>query len=138
MRKYPYYNPAENILKPWITVRLGYTKTHKLTPAPITALIDSGADVCFCSIEIGSFLGINFKNKPTKTFYTANGSPLITIPEKITLYACGKNYECIFYFADNLPHETPIILGQIGFFDHFKITFNFENKEIEIVYNYEN
>ena len=32
-----------------------------------------------------------------------------------------------------LPHETPIILGQVGFFDHFKITFDVKNKEIEVI-----
>lgn len=138
MRKYPYYNPSKDLYKPWITVRLGCNKTHKITSAPIIALIDSGADVCFCSTDIGNSLGVNFKNKPVKTFITANSSSLVTVSELLTLYVCGKKYECPFYFSKDLPHETPIILGQIGFFDHFKVTFDLENKEIELAYNFEN
>ena len=87
MAKYPYYVPTKNVYKPWIRVNLGYKKTHKITPAAVHALIDSGADVCFCSTDIG---------------------------------------------IKTLPRETPIILGQRGFFDHFKITFDLQNKEIEI------
>ena len=37
-----------------------------------------------------------------------------------------------------LPFETPIILGQLGFFDHHKVTFDLENKEIEIMYSLDN
>ena len=48
MPKYPYYIPSEGVYKPWIAILLGYKKTHKVTTAEITSLIDSGADVCFC------------------------------------------------------------------------------------------
>lgn len=133
MAKYPYYIPRDGVYKPWIPVALGYKKTHKITPVTIVALIDSGADVCFCSKDIGIWLGITFIGKPSVTFTTANGTPLNTLKETIKLYVGGKNYECPFYFSDQLPRETPIILGQVGFFDHFRITFDVKNKEIEIL-----
>ncbi len=138
MRKYPYYIPANKIYKPWITVSIGYKKAHKITPAPITALIDSGADVCFCSKEIADFLSVNEKNKTTKVFTTANGSPLPTFQETLTLYVGGRIYDCTFYISDKLPVETPIILGQLGFFDNHKVTFDLENKAIEISYYRDN
>lgn len=138
MRKYPYYIPANKVYKPWITISVGYKKTHKITPAPITALIDSGADVCFCSKDIADFLGVSIKNKEKRIFTTANNTPLPTFLETLTLYVGGKSYECSFYIAEELPHETPIILGQLGFFDHHKVTFDLENKEIEIIYNLDN
>lgn len=138
MRKYPYYIPADNVYKPWITVSIGYKKSHKITPAPITALIDSGADVCFCSKDIGNFLGVNEKDKQKINFTTANSTSLPTFKEILTLYFGGRNYDCPFYISDKLPFETPIILGQLGFFDHHKVTFDLENREIEICYNFDN
>lgn len=132
MAKYPYFIPAPRVYKPWIPVLVGYKKTHKVTTAKITALIDSGADVCFCLKDIGVWLGISFKGKKQVVFKTANKSPLETVKEVVTLYVTGVQYNCPFYFSDQLPHETPIILGQLGFFDHFKITFDVKNKEIEI------
>ncbi len=138
MRKFPYYIPAKKVYKPWIPVSIGYRKTHKVTPAQITALIDSGADVCFCSKSIVDYLGVDVKNKEKKVFTTANNTSLPTFLEILTLHVGGKNYECSFYISEKLPPETPIILGQLGFFDHHKVTFDLENKEIEIIYNLDN
>lgn len=133
MAKYPYYIPAPNIYKPWIKVSLNYRKTHRITPASIVALVDSGADVCFCAKYIGEWLGIKFNRKQTSTFTTANTSQFIAIEETVTLIVCNKIFDCRFFFANDLPKETPIILGQLGFFEKFKITFDLTNKEIEII-----
>lgn len=133
MAKYPYYIPSANVYKPWIRVVLGYKKTHKVTPAAIVALIDSGADVCFCSKNIGIWLGVELRKKESVTFTTANRTTFVAVKETITLYTAGKSYQCPFYFSDDLPHETPIILGQLGFFDHFKIVFDLKNKGIEVI-----
>lgn len=138
MHKYPYYIPANKVYKPWIPVSIEYKKTHKIIPAPIIGLIDSGADVCFCSKEIANFLGVSDKNRQEVIFTTANRTPLPTFPVTLTLYVGGKNYDCSFYISEKLPPETPIILGQLGFFDHHKISFDLDNKEIEITYNLDN
>lgn len=135
MSKYPYValpSSIGTIYKPWVGVNLCYKKTQKTTPK-VMALIDSGADVCFCSSNIGLWLGINLKKKDKFTFTTANRTSFVAVKETITIYACNKIFNCLFYFAENLPRETPIILGQIGFFDHFKIAFHLKNKSMEIV-----
>lgn len=138
MRKFPYYVPENKIYKPWIPAKIGYSKTHKITPTSITALIDSGSDVCFCSKKIADFLEVSSKNKEKVIFTAANSTPLPTFLEVLTLYIGGKNYDCSFYISDKLPFETPIILGQLGFFDHHKIAFDLDNKEIQITYNLDN
>ncbi len=138
MRKFSYYIPENKIYKPWIPVEIGFRKTHKITSAPITALIDSGSDVCFCLKNIADFLGVTASNKEKVIFTAANGTPLPTFLEVLTLYVGGKNYECSFYISDKLPFETPIILGQLGFFDHHKVAFDLQNNEIEITYNLDN
>ena len=134
MSKYPYTvlpTKTSVVYKPLVPVRLHYSKTHKMT-SPIIALVDSGADACFCSENIGFWLGIKFDKKKKHTFTAANNQTFETFKEVITLEASGKKYSCPFYFTNTLPRQTPIILGQIGFFNHFKITFHLENKEIEI------
>lgn len=137
MRKYPYYIPAHKVYKPWIPVNIGYKRTYKITAA-VTGLIDSGADVCFCSKDITDFLGVSEKGKQKVIFTTANRSPLSTFLEVLTLHVGGKVYDCSFHISDKLPPETPIILGQLGFFDHHRVTFDLENKEIEVVFNLDN
>ena len=136
MAKYPYsilpIPSGGQVFKPLISVRLIYKKTHKLT-APVYGLIDSGADVCFCSQDIGLWLGINFKNKKPISFTAANNKAFLTFKEVISLQVCRLTYDCPFYFSAELPPKFPIILGQIGFFDHFKVNFDLRKKEIEII-----
>jgi len=115
---------------PLAKVTLNYKKTHKITSVPVSALIDSGAGVCFCNETIGVWLGIQFKKIKEGIFTAANRSTFSAKPEIISINTCNKSYECKFYFTDTLPQYTPIILGQIGFFDHFKITFNYQENQI--------
>lgn len=135
MSKYPYTalpGIIGNIYKPWIRVVMDNKNNHKIT-SPVIALIDSGADVCFCSKDIGIWLGIKFKDKKIYSFTAANRTTFECIKETVSLLVCERSYNCSFYFTENLPPETPIILGQIGFFDHFRISFDLKNKEMEII-----
>lgn len=130
---YPYYIPVANVYKPWIRVTLDYKRTHKVLPSGVIALIDSGADVCFCSEDIAFWLGSRGRSKEQKEFTTANGGKFNAYKDNFDLMACGKIYRCPFYVSSELPRETPIILGQYGFFDKFTIKFNLPQKNIEII-----
>ena len=133
MAKYPYLllptSDGNGVYKPLVQVRLSYPKTHKVTDS-IWALIDSGADVCFCQKDIGIWLGINFKNKKDVSFKAANKQEFTAVNEILNIHVSGKRYNCTFYFASELAY--PIILGQNGFFNHFKVSFDLRNKEIEM------
>ena len=135
MLKFPYValpSKMGNVYKPLIKVRFNYLKTHKIT-LPVVALIDSGADVCFCSDFIGAWLGIQFnKIKKDEEFTAANGQTFKAKPVNISVFIENINYKSTIYFTDVLPRQTPIILGQIGFFDRFKITFNATEGYIQI------
>lgn len=117
---------------PFAKVQLNCKKTHKVFPVPINALIDSGAGVCFCKETIGVWLGINFRKIKKEEFYSANKTSFHAKPALVNMIAYGKKYECKIYFTDEIPNHTPIILGQLGFFDHFKITFDRANSEITL------
>lgn len=135
MAKFPYTilpsSDGNKVYKPFIPARLAYKKTHKITLG-INALIDSGADVCFCAMDIGLWLGINFKNNKRFDFTAANNQIFDTYKEVINIYVCGLKYDCPFYFSDKLTKKFPIILGQKGFFDHFKVCFDLKNKIMDI------
>lgn len=135
MTKFPYINlptPTGKIVyKPLIHVRLSYTKTHKYTD-PVWGIIDSGSDVCLCHKNIGMWLGINFKNEDRVKLKAANNQVFITYKARVVLYVCGLRYKCTFYFTDELVKNYPVILGQIGFFDRFKVTFDLKKRDIEI------
>ena len=131
--KFPYTILAPDACKPLIPMRLCYEKTHKVLPSNIMALVDSGADVCFCSEDIAFWLGSRPKGKSTKEFTAANNQTFKTYKETFKLMTCGKVYECDFYVSSSLPKVAPIILGQSGFFDKFQVNFDLQKKEIDII-----
>lgn len=136
MPRYPYTilptKDDKKVYKPLIDVILNYRKTHKIT-SPIKALIDSGADVCFCADFIGIWLGIQLtKIKQEVWFTAANNEKFPTKPASLMLHVANKNYPVTFYFSNTLSKNFPIILGQIGFFDKNVITFNLKEGFINV------
>ena len=119
------------IYKPSIPVSLVFRKTHVVT-SRIYALIDTGADVCFCNKNIGVFLRVNFVNKPVEYFKAANDQKFPAQKEQIRVYLGNTQVDCPFYFTDALPRTTPIILGEKGFLNRFKVTFDYPNKAIQL------
>ena len=96
------------------------------------ALLDSGADTCAMPKSAAEILGLDLETAKESSIWTASGSIIakrvdvdITIHlahEKKTIRApfnvlmCSSNY------------EPPIMLGRVGFFDNFYITFNEREK----------
>lgn len=138
MKTYPFYTPQDGVILPWIPVRLGFKKTHKILPASIPALLDTGADVCFLSEEIAAFLGYSEKGKKSREFTAANNEKFPAYPEKFTLYGIGKEFECEFFVSKTLPKGLRIILGINGFFDKHNVCFDVRDNEIKIIGNDEN
>lgn len=132
MPQFSYTILPPGIPKPWLGVHLGYKKSHKVLPVSVMALIDSGADVSFCARSIGDWLGVTFRGKQKVTFTAANNQTFEASPETVTLTVGSKSYECPFYFSEDLPPQTPIILGQRGFFDHFVVTFDLRNRVFSV------
>ena len=133
MALYPYTilpGSEFSVAKPLIPVSISYPKTHKVIPYTF-ALVDSGADVNFCDMNIGTWLGINFRKKKSQEYTAANGQNFIAFSETVCLQVFDKKFLCLFNFSDELTKAYKIILGQKGFFDHFKITFNLPNKSME-------
>src|SRR5688572_16466632 len=97
MAKYHYelIPPAsKQVYRPLLPIKLANPLTQKST-SPIRALIDSGADVCMCSIEVGWWLGFEFDEiEDDFSIETANGSTSRAIKKVVTLIVEGKHYDC--------------------------------------------
>lgn len=123
---------SKQVYRPILPIKLAYPQTHKCTP-PIRALIDSGADACMCSLEVGVWLGIEFDGREDElSIETANGSLSRAIKKTVTLMTDSKQFACPFFFVEGInPLKVPL-LGQLGFFDHFKVCFDWKYKTFEI------
>ena len=133
MAKYAYtLIPGTKLYRPLIDIQLSHPNTGKATP-PIQAVLDSGADICMASQDIALWLGIMFEgNEEVVTFATANETTSQAIKKTITFITQEGIYKCPFFFVDGITPDKKPLLGQQGFFDHFKVCFDLKNKAFEI------
>lgn len=132
MATFSYVQPQPGVFKPWIPIRVRSKKTHRLIPNPLYALIDSGADVCFAKKYIADYLGMKLHAQKNVEFTAANKTNFKAVKDILTITVAGKEYDIPIFFTDEIVDNSPIILGQYGFFDRFRITFD-RSKLIEII-----
>jgi len=85
------------------------------------AIIDSGASGCLFYASIGRAIGLEIEKGKTAETMGVSGPTKIFLHD-ISLYAPGGIIETPAGFSDDLPIAG--LLGMLGFFDHFKITFD--------------
>ena len=86
----------------------------------IWALVDTGADHCACSAEIGESIGLDVKSVVPRKSVQIDGTVLDVYFHRILLEIKGISLlsECGFiYGMDNM------VLGHRGFLEHFRATF---------------
>ena len=135
MAKHPYIllPGSEATYRPYIQMGLSNPHNQKQTPR-IRGLIDSGANVCLASRDIALWLGIQLDQKEdTIPIGTANGTTSDAVKKTVILMTEAGRYECPFFFIDGISPDEPPLLGQLGFFDHFKVCFDWEHKTSEII-----
>lgn len=111
---------SEKILSVYPLVPVTLVYKHQLIKTPIFALVDSGAEYCYCLKTIGDYLRIKFQNKNKVTSLAANNTEFVGYREIITGIVNGKRIEIPFVFSSNLNPSFPLILGQTGFFPSLK------------------
>ncbi len=97
-----------------------------------SALIDSGADYCIFHSDVGEILELDIKSGKKLMFYGTAGSPQHAYFHTIQIEIGGwpMDLYCGFsYDMQSLPYG---LLGQTGFFDMFKVEFDYQNKRIEL------
>jgi hypothetical protein len=102
----------------------------------ILGLLDSGADLTAFTQEIAEVLGLDLSGKPEPCI-VAGGNTIDSIQSKVRL-SIGKGHE---HYHLMIPVKvlmikngtTPPLLGRMGFFSEFKITFDEMNEKIQLV-----
>lgn len=97
-------------------------------PVPCSALVDSGADWCCFPGRFAKELGIDKSMLPQQKIAGAYGEPETVNFGMVPIDFGFAKYKTLIAF-----HESEVIvLGQLGFFDHFKIAFDTANRQFII------
>lgn len=118
----------EFVLKPIVPFYLFHGKSF----VRLEGLLDSGADFSLFHAEIADVLGVRWKTGIPHTFEGITGARGTTYFHqlKIKIGQWTENITC--GFSDDLSENNYGILGQEGFFEHFKIIFNLASETVEI------
>ena len=104
------------------------------------ALLDSGADVSVIPKDVAELLGLDLNW--AKEEARGIGGKVFAIQTNMNI-ELGKPHEKYSFripvkvILDNGEEELPIILGRVGFFDKFVITFDQKNEKITLKKNIE-
>ncbi len=116
------------VFRPVIDIRLLWNSQS----TQYRVLIDSGADYCVFHSEIADVLGIRLKGGKKMTFYGTGGTPQVAYFHTIQIEIGGWPMDLYCGFSSDMESLPYGLLGQTGFFDHFKIEFDYTNKRIEL------
>jgi len=106
-------------------------------------MIDSGADDCIFHAEVGEALGIDVRKGEEKSYSGIGFGELKGYRHTIEIEVGGLWVPCEVTFCYGMVREHPAlpnmkqglrygILGQRGFFDKFKVIFDYVAEEIEL------
>lgn len=123
--KYKKYGPG--VLRPVIPIEI--LANDILVSYEV--LIDSGADLCIFDAQIAEILGIDLVKGERKQVTGVTGIPDFYYLHPITIIVGGWKYNIEVGFM-TLRNSSYGIVGQKGFFEKFKIIFDYSKAEIEI------
>lgn len=117
-----------SVIRPVIEVQLTWNK--RVTQYRV--LVDSGSDFCIFHADVAETLSIPVREGKRIAFYGTSGHPQFAYFHTVQIEIGGwpMDLYCGFsYDMQSLPYG---LLGQTGFFDRFKIKFDYKNKRIEL------
>ena len=119
-----------SFLRPVVDLRL-----QKIDGSEIgySAIIDSGADYCLFHGVIGEQLGLNVKKAKALSFYGTGGRKQTAYFHLITFSVADTTITTQVGFCYGIEGLSVGLLGQNGFFDKFKISFDLKSQLIEII-----
>lgn len=126
--KFKYKTYGSGILRPVITIEL----IHKGTEVPYEVLVDSGADVCIFDAQIATILGIDVTKGERHEIAGVTGAhePYYVFP--LTIRIGGRLYTIRAGFLERMGRYGYGVVGQLGFFEHFVVSFDFRSEEVTL------
>jgi hypothetical protein len=121
--------PAFNMGFPLVEITLYYAGHEIIVPA----LVDSGSDVSILSYEVGVALGLVWEEQ---TVPVSLGGILANVPAYAVLVrgeiAGLPEKALVCAWAQITSSKSRVILGQMNFFQHYKVTFEGYNNTFDI------
>ena|ERR1035437_4909747 len=125
--KYTYLDGA--IERPYADIEVSSGNKTK----PYLVLVDSGADINLFSSELGEALDIDISSGEPLSVRGATGDEQTFFLHPITISVGSISFNTTAAFAD-IPHlESAGLAGQRGFFSHFRVTFDFDALEFDLI-----
>ncbi len=119
----------KDLLRPIIDISL---KGKDGTDIIYSVLVDSGADYSLFHGSIGEQLGLNVKKGKPLGFYGTSGRSQTAYFHEITFKIEDQEVKSWIGFCYGIQSMSVGLLGQFGFFDKFKISFDLEKKLISL------
>lgn len=119
----------EFVYRPIIPIKI----TSKETSVRYEALIDSEADFCIFHSEVAEVLDISLEGGKKYSFGGMGASGLVGYKHPVMLVVGGVDFKTEVVFSPDIPQNAYGVLGQRGFFDHFRVRFVYAKKVVEIV-----
>ena len=126
--------PTRDLRRAWASRPLVSVRLHGPTGIVLVdALLDSGADSCVFDASIGKAIGAVPKGSLPTTFRGIGNGHLQGWAHAVRIEILGAQdqIEVMAGFTEGLGISA--ILGQEGFFDHYKITFERQKNRFELI-----
>ena len=128
--KYPYKpfplshtDPVTKLDYAWMPALTVFISYNGKRSVPLESIVDTGAGYCIFDAGIADGLGIPLREGEQVNFSgIARGAETTGYVHTVTLTVAAQSYEAPIVFAYGL--SVTGILGQVGFFDHFIVTFD--------------
>jgi len=121
---------TQSIWRPVIEIIL--LKGEKFVGYPV--IIDSGADYNIFHAEVADILGINLTKGDNRDIFGLGNQKIKGYEHNIQIKIPGlKTYTTAAVFSKKIPEHAFGVLGNTGFFDHFKVVFDYKKKIIEVI-----
>lgn len=125
--KFTYKKYGEDALRPVIPIEIHH---HNLI-VPYEVLVDSGADISVFDASLADVIGIDVIKGIKKQIIGATGFPEDMYLHTILVKVGNLKFKIEVGFM-NISTNSYGIVGQKGFFDKFKVSFDLNKKEIEL------
>lgn len=126
--KFPYKSYGSGRVRPVIPIEI---RSGSAT-VRYEVLVDSGADINLVPGGIGELLGLDIESGQKSGVGGVTGGTLPYYLHPVTIFVGGWAYPVEMGFMPEMPSLGYGVVGQRGFFDLFKVTFDHEHEEIEL------
>ena len=124
----PISQKKEILYEPRILVDVGYNGKFfrvlcKQARPTLLGFIDSGSDHTLADYDVGKAIGVPFRKTKSFPIGGISGNKIDAYFASVHLVVEGRTYPTHVGFVKNFA--TDVLLGGIGFFDHWKVRFEY-------------